>query len=84
MIDPSAAMFINAIMIYASAALVSYNMGGDSRHQDRFLAIGALSGILIGVSLAWSGSGLEALKDSIPISITTALTLGQLWHVVRS
>jgi len=84
MIDPSAAIFINAVMIHASAALVSYNMGGDRRHQDRFLAMGAILGILVGVSLASSGSSLEAFKDSIPISITTALMLGQLWHIMRS
>ena len=84
MMDPSAAIFINAVMIYASAVLVSYNMAGDTRHQDRFVAIGALLGILVGVSLLWRGSSLEALKDSIPISITIALTLSQLWHIIQS
>ena len=83
-VDPSASTFINAVMLYLSAVLLSYNMGGHSRHQDRFLAFGALSGILLGVTLLWSGSGLEALKDSIPISITTALALSQIWYAIQS
>ena len=70
-------------MIYATATLVSYNIGSARRLQDRFVAMGAISGMVIGTSLAFSGSSLEAFKDSVPISITIALMLGQLWQMMR-
>jgi len=87
-IDPSATIFLNAIMIYTSALLMHYVLGTDNRYQDRFLWLGGLLGILVGVFYLWSGSGLHALKDAIPMSITTTLALGQLccsigsWFVV--
>lgn len=58
-------------------------MGSGRRLQDRFVAMGAISGIVVGVALAFSGSTLEVFKDSVPISITIALMLGQLWQMIR-
>lgn len=83
MLNPSAAIFVNAVMIYTSAVLLSYTLGVDNKHQGRILWLGGLVGILVGVSFIWLGSGLEALKDTIPISITTGLMMSQLYHMVQ-
>ena len=71
-------------MIYTSAVLLFYNLGNDNRYQDQILMLGGFLGMLVGASSMWLGLGLEALKDSMPISITIVLTVGQLWHILQS
>jgi len=81
-VDPSASTFVNAVMIYASSVLISYNLAGDGQQIDRFLAVGVLSGIFMGVvsTPAGASSTLQTLKDFLPVSITVTLIMGHLWQ----
>ena len=82
-IDPTAAIFMSAVMIYCSAVLLYCTMG-KGQHRDRFLVFGVLLGAISGFLAYWSDSNLELLKDYIPISITGALTLSLVWHALIS
>jgi len=82
-IDPSASIFLNAIMIYGSAVLLLYNIGIDDQHQDGFLLFGAVSGMLVGALASWLSWSLDVFIDYIPITITAALSLSLVWHFVR-
>lgn len=70
-------------MIYGSAVLLFYNIGIDNQYQDTFLALGALSGLLVGALTSWSSWSLDAFTDYIPITITAALLLSLVWQFVR-
>jgi hypothetical protein len=80
--DPSASTFVNVVMIYGLAVLIFYNIRKDDRYEDHFLTFGALCGILAGTVTSWYEWDLQALKDYIPISITAALTLSLVSHIV--
>jgi hypothetical protein len=82
-IDPTAATFMSAVMIYCSAVLLYCTMG-KGQHRDRFLVFGVLLGAISGFLAYWSDSNLELLKDYIPISITGALTVSLVWHALIS
>jgi hypothetical protein len=82
-IDPSAFVFLNAIMLYGSAVLFFYNIGIDDQYQDVFLFLGALFGMLVGALASWSYWSMEVFTDCIPITITAALSLSLVWHSAR-
>jgi hypothetical protein len=82
-IDPTAAIFMSAVIIDCSAVLL-YCIMGKGQHRDRFLVFGVLLGAISGFLASWSDSNLELLKDYIPISITGALTVSLVWHALIS
>jgi len=82
-VDPSAATFMSAVMIYCSAVLLYCTMG-EGQRRDHFLFVGALLGTISGTLASMSNSNLELLKDYIPISITVALTMSLVWHALLS
>jgi len=60
------------------------NSGHSNQHEHHFLKIGMSLGVLAGPVVRWLNGGMlhEGIKDYIAFSITFALTLSRVWHVV--
>jgi hypothetical protein len=73
--DPSAVMFINAVMLYGIAVLVCYDVRKMDVYQDRVLALAVLCGSVIAGSIAAYEGDMDLFKRYLPAVITLSLLM---------
>lgn len=83
-LDPPAAVFFNAVMIYGSLVLLSLDKSNAARRNDYSLIFGIVIGLLAASVASWKSSHIEPFKDYLPVTITTSLALSRIWKLFGS
>lgn len=83
-LDPPAAVFFNAVMIYGSLVLLSLDKNNAARHNDYAFIFGIVIGLLASSLASWKTSHIEPFKDYLPVTITTSLALSRIWKLFGS
>lgn len=71
--DPSAVMFINAVMPYGTAVLVCYDVRKMDVYPDHVLMLAVLCGSIIAGSIAAYEGVMDPFKIYMPAAITLSL-----------
>lgn len=77
---PSTPVYTNAVMVYGSAVLVSYNLRKSDFYQNYILLLGITGGAAFYMYIAVYGGSMVGFKDFIPAVISLSLVLSVCIH----
>lgn len=81
-LDPSAAVFINCLIIYGLSVILLYDAQKDYLYQHYILGLGSFGGIVISGAMAVKECALSPLKDYMPAAITLTLLVSLCTHTL--
>jgi hypothetical protein len=80
MIDPSAPVFVNTVLIFGTSVLICLGIRETDRYQNRIVVIGMVCGLILSAMMAIRKGEILSFKNIMPGVTTVALIMSVMLH----
>jgi hypothetical protein len=80
MIDPSAPVFVNTVLIFGTSVLICLGIRETDRYQNRIVVIGMFCGLILSAMMAIREGEIVSFKNIMPGVTTVALIMSMMLH----